>query len=1250
MRLKKSILSISKVIATLMLSPIFGFSEENTTEVGNVSNNCYSKQLASGPRAPQAISQRVEVKGIRLSLSRVLLRKMKYAVTILGVAGLVLFSLTACAQKGGVELSMKTAPAASPLYEIQLQFRTFTPKAGVPADLGDRIKLVIDKADPETARAHVMLQLQSPPEPADRERLAKQGITLLTPLNKRTWYVSVTAIGAEIIGLVQGVRWAELIKPEDKLAKAVQKDAKPLHYHLRPGNRIAYSVLFHKDVTADEVLALSRRIDVKLEDFDAKAFPVVRVVTVNLPRGGLSELAKADIVAWIEPAPAPDEDYNLLNAQPLSNVDNAQGVPYNLDGTGVTVGVWESGDVIYAAHLDLTPRVIVQAGQTANNDDHAAHVAGTIGASGANIVNAEGMAPNVTIASWDSNNDAAEMINAAISAGNPGDPTPIQISSHSYGSGIGWNGVGSVFTDDQNLFGQYDNRAQAFDNVVLQTELIVFKAAGNDRNDGWNGVTPIPGVPPNPVPPRDCTQGGLGVDADCISSPGTAKNVITVGAMGGGIAGFSNFGPTDDGRIKPDLVAHGVDMLSLACNCFDDRNNDGIDDAPDSTTANTTMSGTSMSTPVVSGVAALVLQEANTRNITMTPAAMKALLVQTAQDVQGVGQARPGPDYATGWGIVDAEAAVNLMRQLGLTEGTLNGTGAANAWSRTFYVPAGEAEIKLTLAWDDPAGNPATPQNQPKLVNDLDLSLIAPNGIQFTPWILNPANPGQAAVRDGGNDAVNNVEQVSVLNPMAGIWTVQVLADAGNLPLPQAPQGQDFAVAGLLQRSDVMLVMDRSGSMSLDSGTPSVTKLEALQSAANEFVDLLDLGGGHRLGLVQFEENLVPFVPPFDLQQLAAGNVGNAHTGINSMVTDGWTNIIAGVNEAVNQLGTIASPLPRQTIVVFSDGKHNRPIGSDLNDINATVQAGNYSFYSIGFGTDVDDAILTSVAEDSGGIHLNEQDLSTIQLTKYFLTVGALVHDMTVLSDPTYQLGMDESAKSTVNLSKLDQSVTFAVNWTGEHANDVKLELQAPDKRCRIPLKDHDGLLIRKGKTYRLIRVALPYKCNGLKMHEGTWTIHVSPDDFRSEGKETVDIMILGDSRLKLETKFGLGKEEQQLLLTARFLCDGVPLYKLGEAYMEAHILFPQPDTGDSEKQDGFKKGDRPKKQVPSRRERRLKTLRLYDNGKNGDHKAGDGFFTTALDTSDLKPGLLQARLIATLQSGKLKLTREATTSFYVRR
>lgn len=416
-------------------------------------------------------------------------------------------------------------------YEIRLPSRgAFIPQPGIPANLTGQLLEII--AGRDQVRAHLFVQLYRPPSSEDRVQLARQGVDLLAPLNRYTWRASVSANGARTIGYIEEVRWADVIRPEDKLAEAVQPGIEPFSYQMRPTGRVAYSVLFHQDVTAEQVLALSDRIDVELENFDANTFPVVRAVTVTVPLGGIAAVANADIVAWIEAPPPPYGDDNRLNAQPLSNVDVVQAPPFNLDGTGITVGVWEAGDTIDAAHLDLTPRVTVEAGQTANNDDHAAHVAGTIGASGVNQPNAEGMAPNVTIASWDTDNDFNEMTQAVTSPGGPGQPTPIQISNHSYSSqDIGWNEDGTVLTNNQDLFGRYSIDSQTFDNIVFQNGLVVVKSAGNERNDDWDSVTAIPGVPPAPVPPRDCTQGGLVVDADCIGPLGSAKNVITVGAL-----------------------------------------------------------------------------------------------------------------------------------------------------------------------------------------------------------------------------------------------------------------------------------------------------------------------------------------------------------------------------------------------------------------------------------------------------------------------------------------------------------------------------------------------------------------------------------------------------------------------------------------------------------------------------------------------------------------------------------------------
>jgi uncharacterized repeat protein (TIGR01451 family) len=649
----------------------------------------------------------------------------------------------------------------------------------LPQQVGELVERRLARTGAAPATAPVIVLFEGPLDQETRERLTAAGVDILDRLDPRSYTVSISPEGADRLAELPGVVSATVFPPDSKIAPEA-RSAGAFEWERRQAGRRAYSVLFFEGTPAEEVVALREELNAELEAFDARSFPIVRTAIVVIDPEDLPRLAAEPSVQKIEPAPPPDEDQNLLNAQPLSNVDDVQTPPYNLNGTGITVGVWEFGNTVYAAHLDLTPRVIVQAGQTATNDDHAAHVAGTIGASGVNVANAEGMAPNATIASWDSANDAAEMTNAATSPGGAGQPTPIQISNHSYGTIVGWNGAGTTFTNNQNLFGQYNIQAQGYDNIVAQTGLIVVKSAGNDRNNA--PAVPVPGQP------ADCFQGGLAVAADCIDPRGTAKNIITVGAMTGpaGITGFSSYGPTDDGRIKPDLMAHGFNLLSLACNCFDDRDGDGLDDVPNSTTSNRTLSGTSMSTPVVSGVAALVLQEAGRLGIGITPAAVKALLVQTAQDVQGIGQSNPGPDFATGYGIADVQAAVDLLRLPGgpgLVQDTIATAGAAGAFTRAFVVPAGQPELRMTLAWTDPAGTP--------LQNDLDLRLIAPNSTAVTPWRLNPAAPGTAAVRNGGDDAVNNVEQVSVLSPAAGIWQAQVTAKATSASFPQA-----FALAG----------------------------------------------------------------------------------------------------------------------------------------------------------------------------------------------------------------------------------------------------------------------------------------------------------------------------------------------------------------------------------------------------------------------------------------------------------------------
>lgn len=133
------------------------------------------------------------------------------------------------------------------------------------------------------------------------------------------------------------------------------------------------------------------------------------------------------------------------------------------------------------------------------------------------------------------------------------------------------------------------------------------------------------------------TTAGSGGSCSTIGTPGDATNVITVGAVDytNAIASFSSRGPTTDGRIKPDLVAPGVSIS-----------------AADAGTAcgNVTWSGTSVSTALVSGVCALILD----KNSSATPAQIKNILGYTALDLGNAGK-----DNYYGWGLVDAKKAVD---------------------------------------------------------------------------------------------------------------------------------------------------------------------------------------------------------------------------------------------------------------------------------------------------------------------------------------------------------------------------------------------------------------------------------------------------------------------------------------------------------------------------------------------------------------------------------------------------------------
>lgn len=469
--------------------------------------------------------------------------------------------------------------------------------------------------------------------------------------------------------------------------------------------------------------------------------------------------------------------------QTLNNTDAAKtistnkvhpggGLGFSLTGSGMTnrLAVWDGGSVL-VSHQEFQGRA-VQSDNPSSTSDHATHVAGTMMAGGV-VANAKGMSYQAPIKCYDWNSDDAEM-GAAASVG-------LLVSNHSYGQVGGWEWVsGSTwrFWGDPNLstqfdakYGFYDDNSATFDQLLVDYPFYLpFMAAGNDRGNGPSGSftwqvrnsngqwTNGTGTAPGKIGPYDCMSGGAA----------NAKNVMTVGAVnpilngwtgasGVVMSSFSGWGPTDDGRIKPDIVANGVDVYSAGSA---------------STSSYTTKDGTSMATPNASGSALLIQQHHNNlKGKFMRSATLKGLIIHTADEAGS----NPGPDYSFGWGLMNTAKAVRMISDS--VNQKINEAVLANAGTYTlsFYAD-GTKPIRATICWTDKPGTSPNPSYNPAnimLVNDLDIRVKRnSDNTVFFPWKLNKATPAAAAT--AGDNNVDNVEQILISAPVAGTYTVTI--------------------------------------------------------------------------------------------------------------------------------------------------------------------------------------------------------------------------------------------------------------------------------------------------------------------------------------------------------------------------------------------------------------------------------------------------------------------------------------------
>lgn len=554
----------------------------------------------------------------------------------------------------------------------------------------------------------------------------------------------------------------------------------------------------------------------------------------------------------------------------------------NLTGTNVALALWEVDGGVRTNHQEFGPRVKQRDAAALDPSGHATEVAGTMAASGVGtfsgvFAEGRGVAYQANVSAYNTASFKTERESAAA-----GDATnaPVFVGNHSWGLINGWHrqtitnqsnvvvtnawtwyGPASASFPEDFKFGFY-TPADQFDTGCSQIDLfhqaeatrhLMVYACGNDR---LQGPTNSPGtyyrlsggVFVADTTTRDWLDGDDG-GYDSVSAPGTAKNILTVGAcedvyyvtnslifFGFGPsanavpADFSGAGPTDDGRLKPDLAAVGTPNAALR-NALGQVSG-GVPLGLISPTVaavnqyNLVSRGTSFAAPGVSGAFGLVLQ----RRAQLFPglpaseawrsSTLKAIAIDTCDDVGAA-----GPDYRLGYGILNAKRAVERVGQdYGWGRGSLIKEFTLSPTQSVSFVftSSGTQPLSITAAWSDPPGPALTnitsaDMTNPMLVNNIDIVVEQlSNGTLFRPWILNPdltnkTSAARSAAATRGVDNRNNVEQVSIATPTSGQYRITV-THSGGLSGNPAPSTQTVSVVigGMTPPAPVITGLDKS--------------------------------------------------------------------------------------------------------------------------------------------------------------------------------------------------------------------------------------------------------------------------------------------------------------------------------------------------------------------------------------------------------------------------------------------------------
>lgn len=669
----------------------------------------------------------------------------------------------------------------------------------------------------------------------------------------------------EKIRALDFVRWVGVYQPGYKIQSRLSTaESNALQKNQNAITNV--SVLISPGATAAEITgAKSLFVSIQHES-DLRMGTILRG---ELNLANLPALAQLSSVLWIEPTPKRklvDEAASKI----VGGDDGNVGTPtiteqLGFDGKGVTVCVADTGldtGDTNTMHPDLRGRVtgFQFYGDLTDGSDgygHGTHCAGIVAGNAA---------------TGETDPDTQQLYGLGVASGadlfierifdddaNEVSPFPsdetLTTDAVRAGAQIGANSWGN------DVQGAYDIDAAAFDELVRDAD---------------------PGTPGDQPYVLEFSAGNAGPGSETMDSPASAKNVIATGASENSpgtlaetyglyadgadtMADFSSRGPTEDGRIKPDLVAPGTWIASLASSAA--PNEDAIAWTPIDNYY-VYMGGTSMSGPFAAGAAADFIQYYKSwhTNAVPSPALVKAALINSADELDETdGGPGPIPNNDEGWGritltniiVTNPDDAPRYYQYLDQTVLLTSGqTYEQHALVRTSNQP-----LKITLAYTDVPGFPGA---IPALVNDLDLEVVAPDG---TLYRGNQFSGDDSVPNAPSPDTINNVEGVYLSHPLPGDYLVRVRASnvAEDARLDTAAIDQDFAlvVSGDLARPNGGIIfLDRT-----NYTAPGVINVEVFDAAR---------AGNNSVG-VTVKSSTEPSGETFTLN--AAGNYG-AFTGV----------------------------------------------------------------------------------------------------------------------------------------------------------------------------------------------------------------------------------------------------------------------------------------------------------------------------------------------------------------------------------